>query len=239
MEELEGQEKVFLKVGVIVSVIVVFLLLIIVTWHQWTVKRQSEIILHSGVTYTGPTPTPGSNQQTQAGKFIAKENEPTKIIKGQQYTYSFSIPQSLELVRLDENPYDIWAVKFGNVAPSSAVLIGVDNLQNNEKLKEYINQPKIVYVENWWKQFGGLTGVSSITPFTNSNGLKGYKAKYTTGSGLSGNDDIFFEISSKKNLVIHLSNGVLDQQVFDQIIDSLRWDDESSNNSNSAKKSAN
>ncbi len=229
MEEIEGQEKVFLKVGIIVSVIFIFLVLIIFTWHQWTVKRQSEVVLHSGVTYTGPTPTPGPNQPQQTDKFTAPEDEPKKTIKGQQYNYSFTVPESLELVRLDDNPYDIWAVKYGSIAPSSAVLIGVDNLQNNENLRQYINQPKIVYVENWWKQFGGLTGVSSITPFTNSNGLKGYKAKYTTRNGISGNDDIFFEVPTNKNLVIHLSNGVLSESVFDNIVDTLTWGEPTNN----------
>lgn len=228
MDEIEEQEKVFLKVGVIVVVIVVFLLVFIFTWHNWTQKRQSETVLHSGVTYTGPTPTAGTAQTappTAGNKFTAPDSSPTKIIRGQQYPYSFSIPESLELVRLDENPYDIWAVKFESINPSSAVLIGVDNLQNNEKLKEYINQPKIAYVENWWKQFGGLTGVSSITPFTNSRGLKGYKVKYQTSNGPSANDDIFFEIASNKNLVIHLSNGVLDSKVFENIIDSVGWEE--------------
>lgn len=226
MEEFEGQEKAFLKVGVVVGVCVIFLLIVIFTWHQWTVKRQSEVVLHSGVTYTGPTPTGNPNQQqpAQAGKFTAPTNGPTKIVKGMQYAYSITVPETLELVRLDENPYDIWAVKFGSIAPSSAVLIGVDNLQNNENLRQFITQPKIAYVEYWWKQFGGLTGVASITPFTNSKGLKGYKAKFTTANGPSNNDDIFFEVPGRRNLVIHLSNGVLDQAVFDSIVDSVAWE---------------
>jgi hypothetical protein len=227
MEEDQGQEKAFLKVGVIVGVTVVFLLVVIFTWHQWTVKRQSEVVLHSGVTYTGPTPTGNPVQPVaQPAKFTAPTDSPTKTIKGQQYQYSFEIPETLELVRLDENPYDIWAVKYNNVNPSSAVLIGVDNLQNNETLRQFINQPKIAYVEYWWKQFGGLTGVSSITPFTNSKGMKGYKAKFTTANGPSNNDDVFFEVPGRKNLVIHLSNGVLDPAVFERIVDSVRWGNE-------------
>lgn len=222
MEETEGQEKLFIKVGVIAAVVVVFLLIVIFAWHSWTTKRQKETVLHSGVTYTGPTPT-GGQQAPSGNVFTASPDEPTQIIQGEQYDYSFAAPQSLVLVRLDENPYDIWAVKFGNILPSSAVLIGVDNFQNNDKLKEFINQPKIAYVENWWKQFSGLTGVESITPFTNSKGLKGYKAKYLTGGGPSGNDDVFFEVPESKNLMIHLSNGVLAQDVFDRIIDSVSW----------------
>jgi hypothetical protein len=224
--ELEGQEKNLIRVGIIAIVIVVFLMVTVFTWNSWTQKRKGEVVMHSGVSYLGPTQAAAAS--TNSGKFTAPADTPTKIIKGQEYQYTITIPETLELVRLGENPYDIWAVKYANINPSSAVLIGVDNLQTNEKLKTYVNQPKIAYVENWWRQFGGLTGVSSITPFTNSKGLKGYKAKYTTGSGPSPNEDIFFEVPGKKNLVIHLSNGVLDQAVFDKIVDSVSWGAQSS-----------
>lgn len=225
MESEEVSLRSLLKVGGIALLLVVFLLVIIFVWHAWTTKRASRTILHSGVTYVGPTPQGGlQNQPALPAKFEAKPDEQWKTVTGVIYPYNFQAPQSLELVRFPEDQYDIYAVSYNNQPPQSHVLIGVDNLSNNPKLEEYISKPKIEYVRNWWKQFGALSGVSSITPFTNSQGMKGYKARFLLqGGNPTSYDDIFFETSKKKDVVIHLSNSILSDQVFDKIVDTVVW----------------
>jgi len=226
MEEEAEQGKELVHVSIIVAGVVILLFLGIVIWHFWTKNRTGELVLHSGYTYIGPTPTPqaaGSQAaSTAGGKFTVPGDAPWKTVSGGIYQYSFQAPEALNLVRFPNDPYDIYAIAWNNMSPQSNVLIGVDNLSKNEKFKEYVSQPKIVYVENWWRQFG-LSGVSSITPFTNKSGMKGYKAKYTVGSNPAPTDDIFFEVPKHNELVIHLANGVLDQPVFDRIVDSLSW----------------
>jgi hypothetical protein len=230
MESEEQELKSLIKVGGFVAIAVVFLLVIIFVWHAWTAKRVGKIILHSGVTYTGPTPTGGAAvaQEPQApanGKFMAASDTPWKIITGGIYPYSFEAPETLKLVRFPNDQYDIYAIDWNNISPQSNVLIGVDNLTRNDTLKAYINDTsKKNYVENWWKQFGSLSGVSSVTPFTNSKGMKGYKAKFLLqGGSPAPYEDIFFETAKKKDIVIHLSNSVLDDSVFNRIVDTVSW----------------
>lgn len=173
--------------------------------------------------YPVSIPTESTSAQERVNVFTVDENTNWREMKGEQYPYMFLAPETLSLVRLADNPYDIYAISWNNINPNSNVLIGVDNLHNNEHFKEFIHQPKVEYVKNWWKQFGGLIGVKSITTFTNSNGLKGYKVKYIGSEGPVEFDDVFFEVESEPHIVIHLSNIVLDNTVFDRIVDSLSW----------------
>jgi hypothetical protein len=195
-------------------------ILIIVVGKEVVVRKQQVREQYGNISHIEPTVV-----QQQPVKFSVDKDVHWKTLKGEIYPYSFLSPETLTLVRLPENPYDIYAVSWGNIAPSSNVLIGIDNLNNNEALKKYISTPKITYVENWWKQFSGLTGVESLTIFTNKNGLKGYKVKYGKANGPVGYDDVFFEVESEPHIVIHVSNLVLDNTVFDRIVDSIAWND--------------
>lgn len=231
MESEEISLKSLAKVGGVAALVVVFLLVSIFVWHAWTTKRASRTILHSGVTYVGPSPQGGAQAPLNLpAKFQAKNEETWRTVTGAIYPYNFQAPESLELVRFPEDQYDIYAVSYNNQPPQSHVLIGVDNLSKNPKLEEYISKPKIEYVRNWWKQFGALSGVASVTPFTNSQGMKGYKARFLLqGGNPTSYDDIFFETSKKKDVVIHLSNSILDDQVFDKIVDTVSWGSPSAN----------
>lgn len=223
-EQFEGQEKSLVMVSALAGGFVVLLLVGIFAWHSWNQSRESKVVLHAGYTYTGPTPTPGAAQVNNAGKFTADANATWKTVKGQKYAYSFEAPENLNLVRLNETQFDIWAISWNNLSPDSNVLIGVDNLNRTPQLKEYINKPTISYVEDWWKQFGSLTGVSTITPFTNKNSIKGYRARYKSGANPAVTEDVFFEVPKHPELVIHLANGVLSSEVFDRILDTINWD---------------
>jgi hypothetical protein len=88
---------------------------------------------------------------------------------------------------------------------------------------QYISQPKIEYVQNWWTQWSGLKGVKSLEQFTNSKGMKGYKVKFINTAGESPNDDVFFEVPGRSDLMVRFGNGYLDKPVFDRIVDSFNW----------------
>jgi len=227
MENEEQEMKSLVKVGGLVAICVVFLILIVFVWNAWTLKRSGELVLHQGVTYTGPTPA-SANQAPRStplpAKFTADESVKWKTVTGLLYPYSFEVPETLELVRFDNDPYDIYAISYNNQPPSSNVLIGVENLSNKEELKQYINQSKQIYVENWWKQIGALSGVSSISTFTNSKGMKGYRAKFLLqGGSPAPYDDIFFETPKRKDIVIHMANSILDENIFNRIVDTVSW----------------
>lgn len=184
------------------------LILLIILQHNLAFGKTSTIVLPAGGTYLGPSSTPDSRNQ---GASIPG------IVRGQKYPYSFKTEKSVKLVALG-GAFDIYALSINNQPPENNVLIGVDDLGRTAELKPYVKGSKRTYVENWWKQFGALKGVASISEFTNSKGLKGYKAKYMNGSDA----DVFFEAPDPR-FVIHLANGPLDKKIFDAIVDSVTW----------------
>jgi len=230
MDEQNPDPVAFKNTGIIAAGISIVIIALIILQHNLSFK--STIVLPAGGTYLGPTQTPTqapvapvTNNAPQpisnAGKFTAPNNATWVSIFGRIYPYTFQAPKTLKLVTFPNDQFDIYAIDWNNAPPDQNVLIGVDNLNRTDNLKQYITVSKRGYVENWWKQFG-LTGVSSITEFTNSNNLKGYRARYTTASGLSPNEDVFFETPNPAD-VIHLASGVLDTSVFNLIIDSVSW----------------
>ncbi len=195
--------------AVAVVITVIGIVLVIINYRQIS-GRQGTIVIPAGNTYLGPTPT-------QAPGTAAWQT-----VKGHIYPYTLSVPGTITLTTFPNDPYDMYAL--GGNDPSSNVLIGVDDLSKNADRNAYINQPKTVYINQWWKQFSVLTGVKRIDPFTNSKGLKGYKVKFLATGGESPSLDIFFEVAAAPQYVIHLSNGQLDAAVFDRIVDSVGWE---------------
>jgi hypothetical protein len=215
----------------VTAAVVLVILLIIILRHNLAFQQKSTVVLPAGGTYLGPkdTPTQAAQQNPQPetssteGKFTVSQDTPWVTIKGNKYPYTFRAPKTLKLVTFPgENTYDIYAISWNNQPSDQNVLIGVDNLNNVETSKQYITISKRTYVENWYKQFGGLKGVASVAEFTNSNGLKGYRAKYLNTTGVNPTDDIFFEVANPA-LVIHMASGVLASDVFNKIIDSVAW----------------
>jgi hypothetical protein len=211
----------------------IVILLFVILQHNLAFQKKSTIVLPAGGTYLGPqnapneapaTPAPAVANKPAAKKdvFTVTSDTPWITVKGNVYPYSFSSPKTLKLVTFPgENKYDIYAISWNNLPPDQNVLIGVDNLNNSETSKQYIATNKRGYVETWYKQFG-LRGVGSIVEFTNSKGLKGYRAKYLNAAGETPNEDIFLE-ATDPSYVIHLASGILDTSVFDKIIDSISW----------------
>jgi len=206
-------------------------LLLIIYNHNISFQKAGTIVLPAGGTYLGPSTTdaPSENPNpeekaniTSGNKFTVTTDTPWITVKGRIYPYSFSAPKTLTLTTFANDQYDMYAISWNNLPPDQNVLIGVDNLERSDALRQYIKRPKRSYIQNWWKQFNGLTGVASITEFSNKNGLKGYKTKFLNSGGPVANDDIFFEVMSPK-YVIHLSNGALDPIIFDAIVDSVSW----------------
>jgi hypothetical protein len=237
--------------GRLIAGAVLLILLVIILRHNLAFQKKSTVVLPAGGTYLGPTPTPlaqpttnyppptpqpttrnpqptppadkDGSYTTSAGKFAVTADAPRVTVRGNIYPYFFRSPSALKLVTLPgDNKYDIWAMSWNNTPPDQNVLIGVDNLEQSKTMNQYISSSKRPYVENWWKQFGGLKGVATISEFTNSQGLRGYRARYLDSANKSPNEDIFFEVSDPK-FVIHMAAGILDDSVFNTIIDSVGW----------------
>lgn len=192
------------KKAVVVGVAITVIGTIAVLFHYRQISdRTGTIIIPAGNTYLGPTPTQ------------AATSDEWHTVRGHVYPYTMSVPGTLTLTTFPNDPYDMYAIAGGD--PASNVLIGIDT-------KADPRETKTMYIHAWRKQFSSLTGVKSIDQFTNSKGLKGYTVKFLTASGESPNLDIFFEVPDKPSYVIHLSNGILDPAVFDDIVDSVGWE---------------
>lgn len=216
-----------IKVAAIAGVGGLLLLGFIVIQYSFAKKRDGTVVLPAGTTYLGPSNSPAAETpaapQPTPQKVTFENPTQTVTVKGKRYPYSFQAPKSMELVTFPDDPYDIYAIKWGNILPQSNVLIGVDNLRNDDKKTQYINGSKRTYVSEWWKQFAGLKGVGSLEEFTNSKGMKGYRVKYINSAGQTPNDDVFFEVAGKPEYVIHLASGIIDMDVFNAIVDSVSW----------------
>lgn len=213
-----------------------FLLLISLVFlaYQYSKPRSGTVVLPGGITYLGPTPEAKetiSNKQETNGKiamadpmrFTADASVSWTTIKSAKYAYTFSVPETLTLTPFLTDEFDAYAITWNNVAKEANVLIGVENLASDEKKAGYVQKSKKEYIESFWSKQYNLTGIKTLEPFTNTKGLKGYKVKFQTVNGVSPFDDVFFEVPKMPNLVVHLSNAILDPTVFDKIVDSVGW----------------
>ncbi|OGG35921.1 hypothetical protein A2363_01630 [Candidatus Gottesmanbacteria bacterium RIFOXYB1_FULL_47_11] len=194
-------------VGIVITLVCTGLVLL----HYLRISgRTGTIVIPAGNTYLGPAAAKPADQPP------SEQSEPT-LYHGRVYGYSFSAPQSVKLTALSDDTYDMYAVALPGTDPGSNVLIGLDP-------KADPKQNKRTYVQNWWKQFSGLKSIAGLEQFTNSRGLKGYKAKFVNTAGETPNLDVFFEVPKHPTYVIHLASGSLDPSVFEAIVNSVDWE---------------
>ena len=115
---------------------------------------------------------------------------------------------------------------YGNTNPQENLFFRVDDLILLNK-KEYIGKP-FLYAQNWYKDYK-WSGTASITSFTNSTGLVGYRAKYLDDKNKTPYDNVFFEVPTStsgtlnNNLIIWISGKLFEPSIFDKIVDSVNW----------------
>jgi len=212
-----------------------FLISLLYLSYHLSNTNKGTIAIPAGKTYLGPAevlpswtassqpitlPIP---QQKEGTVFTVDETIPWIIWKGKHFPYQFSFPETLPLTGFPNNPSDSAGMSWNGKKPSENILVSVIELSKNTALAPYIKKPKKEFVENWWKQFSGLSGVSAITEFTNKKGLKGYKTRFINVQGQTPNLDIFFEVPGKPELIIRIANGILDEKVFEKIVESVSW----------------
>lgn len=200
--------------------------------YRYSQSKSSGVVLPGGTTYLGPSPSSSAqvNQQPITNNqpplpipttFTAASDVPWKTQYGRLYPYQFSFPETLPLVVFMDDPMDSVAISLDNTLPQHHILLNMELI--DELDPTLVTQRKLDYVSNWWKFFSGLKGVANVKPFTNASGLKGFKAHYLNTTDKTPNVDVFFEVPNKRNLMIHLANGILEPELFDRIVDSVRW----------------
>jgi len=210
-----------------------FLCSLVFLFYHLANTNNGSIAIPAGKTYLGPselqpewtnfsppTPQPEINDQSL---FTADTSTLWKTWTGKTYPYAFSYPETLPLAGFPNDPSDSVGMSWKGKKPQEHILINVIDLSKNTAFTPYISTSKKEFVQNWWKQFSGLKGVSSLTEFTNTKGLKGYKTRFINSDGQSPNLDIFFEVPKNPNLMIRIANGIIDPTVFDTMVESVEW----------------
>ena len=225
-EQTVKQEVNYIKIITIIIAAVIILALSIFVAYIYSQSKQGGIVLPGGITYLGASPTPivatlTPGPTTPPLKFTADSTVPYKDHYGITFPYSFSYPETLPIVIFPSDPYDSVAISWGNIPPQVNILINIEKIKDRDE--SFLNKSKKDFVEAWWKYFSGLKGVAAVTPFTNVKGMKGYKAQYINSVNQTPNIDVFFEVPQRPDIMIHLANGILDQTIFDRIVDSVSW----------------
>lgn len=217
MEEQPDTKKIFS--GLVIGVAVIGL--IIYGGYSYSQKKGGKLTLPAGMNYDksqlGKAQT---NPPTAPLRFTSAADTPWLVYTGQIYPYSFSYPQTLSIGSFPNDPSDSVGISWGNLYAQYNILLNVESIKDRDP--KYVGKQK-EYVQNWWKAFSGLKGVSSVDKFTNAQGLVGYKAIYINTSDQSPNVDVFFEVPKNSNLMIHIANGILDPQIFNRIVDSVKY----------------
>jgi hypothetical protein len=213
------------------AIAIVFLILTAAVYlsYLYSKPRPGSVVLPGGITYLGPSPTTAPNpnrsdaDQSNAARFTAEPDAVWTAKTSAKYGYTFSVPASLPIEPFLTDEFDAYAITWNNATKESNVLIGVENLSGDQKKAAYVNKSKKDYIESFWAGQYNLAGIKTLASFTTAKGLKGYRVKFQTTEGVSPFDDVFLEVQGKPNLLIHLSNAILEPAVFEQIVQSISW----------------
>jgi len=216
----EGPKPTKLIGGMVVGILV--LGGVIYGGYVYSQKYGAKMTLPSGQTYVGENKggQAQDNPPTAPTRFTADASVAWKELKGKIYGYSFSYPETLNLGVFNNDLTDAVAIQWGNIPAQNNILLNIESIEGRSI--EYVGKQE-EFVRNWWRYFSGLSGVKSVEKFTNTGGLKGYRAYYINKAGQSPNTDIFFEIPGDNKRMIHIANGVLEPALFDRLIDSVKY----------------
>ena len=199
---------------------------IVLLAYLYSRPRVGTVVLPGGITYLGPTesatPVSRVKRQVSSEKISVPTDSALATQTGKKYPYSFLYPSSLSLGVFPNDPFDAVTIFWGDTNPQENLLLRVENINVCKESPCKAARTLLAYVFDWWKDYT-WKGVADISEFTNSKGLKGYRAKYLDSSGSSPFDHIFLEVPGRPELIIWMSGKMLEQGVFDKIVDSVTW----------------
>lgn len=202
------------------GILIIFLLLVGGVYYWVTKKSGGGLVFPSGVNYLSPNqPTPAVPQYDYA-KLAASTDLLT--LKGQTYAYSFQYPRGLNAIIFAKDPNDSVTFKTSALPAEQNLMLLVERI--SERDKSYVGKYED-FVRDYWKFFGGLKGSKDLTPFTNNQGLVGFKVNYVTKGNVVTSDNYFFEIPGDTDHMLHLNNifPKEGEAVFLRILNSLSY----------------
>lgn len=210
---------------VIIPAAIISAVLFIGVFFSYVSARQKTgtVVLPGGITYLGPTPTAtptsGDTSGTE-GKIQIPAGTTWKERTGATFPYAFMYPETLALGVFPNDPYDAITVFHQGTDANANIFFRIENLTTLKK-EQYIGNP-MEYASTWWQDYA-WEGAENVRAFTNSSGLKGYRATYRNSQGKTPYDHVFFEVPGKPHLIIWMSGRLFEPLVFDRMVDSVSW----------------
>lgn len=148
-----------------------------------------------------------------------KESPDTKwtTVKNPTRGVKFDFPEDLKLTPFTNGYGFAWRTIPG--ASNLAVSFDLAALRSGN-FKTMKGQD---YPQNYWKQYNGLTGVKSLVPYTTKNNVSGWQAVYYYYTNDTPTLDTFFEDPTSPGDFVHFSKGVLSDEVYKKVMDTLAW----------------
>lgn len=200
-----------------VGVLVLFLVLIAGIYFWVAKKNKGGVVFPAGINYMGPSnltpiPTVDLTQLGKSGKWLQTS--------GKIYKYSFIYPAELQVTAFINDQSDKLAWVTGIGSPQQSIAFTVESVASLDPKYEGDLEG---FAGNYWRKFNGLGGAKSVEPFTNSKGLKGFKAVYADKTGKTINTNFFFAIPDQSDKVLQVINGIIPENIFMQIVNSIEF----------------
>jgi hypothetical protein len=197
------------------------LFLLVISAFITTKNRQSTIVLPGGVTYLGPTPTGVVKKNPTGATIPVPENATWAERKGKIYPFSFSYPTVLSLGEFPNDPFDAVTVFYEGTDANANIFLRIEDMAKQTR------SPKATtlqaYATDWWRDYS-WKGVHAVTPLTTAKGLSGFRATYVDTQGNTPYDHVFLQVPGKANLVIWVSGRLFAPDIFNRLVDSIRWE---------------
>lgn len=165
-----------------------------------------------------PNPTNIWAYYLKCDRFKTSSTTTWKTFANKDYKFEFSYPSDLETV---EYPNGMGII-YKQLQPQDNLLYSMDIASSRSG--EFKEMKGEAYVKSYWRQYSGLVALKSSEAFSNQFNVKGFKAAYLNFANESPNQEVFFESPENPGTFVHFASGVLDQSVYDKIIESFKWD---------------
>lgn len=182
--------------------------------------KQGTTIASVNCSITEPNPENYWAYYLKCDRFKTTSNSTWKDFTNKDFEndFSFSLPSDLSIAIYPNGV----GINYKELEAANNLLFSVDI--GSSRSGEFKEMKGDNYVKNYWRQYSGLISLKSYEAFTNQFNVKGHKAQYLNFANESPNQEVFFEFPGDLGSYVHFASGVLDQTVFDKIIDSFKWD---------------
>jgi len=218
----------FSKVAVGMIIAVVVLGGIVYAGYQYSQRQNAKTTLPNGIVQPPVQPTeidcakprdPNVNlwdYYNKCDQFKADASVPLIEIKDPSFGFTFKLPETAKTAKYPNG----MGLAYKEINPASNLIYSIDLASSRSG--EFKKLSGKAYVESYWKQYPGLSGISSLEQIQNANSEKAWKSVYLIGKN-PGNTEVFFELGEvDSGNFAHFTKGIFSQEVFDNMIGSFQ-----------------